>query len=27
MEREKELAAQRRKAGHKWVTVIPRWLC
>ena len=24
MERGKELAAQRRKAGHKWVTVIPR---
>jgi hypothetical protein len=24
MEREKELAAQRRKAGHKWVTVMPR---
>lgn len=24
MEREKELAAQRRKAGHKWVMVIPR---
>jgi hypothetical protein len=23
-ERGKELAAQRRKAGHKWVTVIPR---
>jgi len=24
MERGKELAAQRRKAGHKWVQVIPR---
>ena len=24
MEREKELAEQRRKAGHKWVMVIPR---
>ena len=24
MDREKELAAQRRKAGHKWVMVIPR---
>ena len=24
MDREKELAAQRRKAGHKWVMVVPR---
>jgi hypothetical protein len=24
MEREKELAAQRRQAGHKWVQVMPR---
>jgi hypothetical protein len=24
VEREKELAAQRKMAGHKWVTVIPR---